>query len=282
MKSGVWVCALLMMLLVQASWAATGEAVAPDGVAIAYETFGEASADGPPAVVLIHGWCCDRGYWRMQTAALAVDRLVVAVDLAGHGASGLEREDYTMAAFGADVAAVVRALELDKVILVGHSMGGTVAVEAGAQLPGRVVGLVGIDTLQDVGFGYPPAAVDAFLLPAQEDFPGFTDRFVRSMFPRNADPALVDEIAGDMSSAPPRVAVSAMRHLLLNDLHVALEKTRAPIICIDGALHPVKRESWEFYQPGYDAVIMEGVGHFPMREMPEEFTGQLQDVLARF
>lgn len=271
---------LLLALAFCAGASLAAETPSADGVSISYETQGK----GEPAVVLVHGWSCDRGYWRNQMEELAKDHLVVAVDLAGHGASGLGRENYSMAAFGADVAAVVKHLGLKKVILVGHSMGGSVILEAASQLAGQadVVGLVGIDTLQDVSPGYPEAVVDGFLAPMQADFPGFTGNFVRSMFPKTADPALIAEVAGDMGAGPPEVGASAMRNLLMYNPRATLDLLTAPIVCIDSPTRPVKHEAWEFYLPGYDVVVMDGVGHFPMLEKPAEFTARLQEVLARF
>ena len=90
-----------------------------DNVPIYYEVQG----DGEPALVFIHGWCCDRSYWREQMGEFAQQYKVVTVDLAGHGESGLDRKAWTMSAFGEDVVAVVESLGLDKVVLIGHSMG---------------------------------------------------------------------------------------------------------------------------------------------------------------
>ena len=115
-----------------------------DGVPIAYEIHGQ----GSPALVLVHGWSCDRGYWKDQVEYLGAQYQLVLVDLAGHGESGTARKDYTMAAFGADVAAVVDSLKLDKVVLVGHSMGSDVVVEHGSLLgpvPDRALGELRLD-----------------------------------------------------------------------------------------------------------------------------------------
>src|SRR5882762_1994438 len=95
-------------------------AISPDGIRIAYEVHGE----GTPALVFVHGWSCDRNYWKGQLEPFAEQFKVVAIDLAGHGESELGRKAWTIGAFGADVAAVVKALGLQHVILIGHSMGG--------------------------------------------------------------------------------------------------------------------------------------------------------------
>ena len=62
-----------------------------DGVAIEYEVRGA----GPVALVFIHGWICDRTHWRHQVDAFAGGHTVVTLDLAGHGNSGKNRDDWT-------------------------------------------------------------------------------------------------------------------------------------------------------------------------------------------
>ena len=93
-------------------------AISPDGVPIYYETQGT----GQPALVFVHGWSCDRSYWERQVGHFAHQYQVVAIDLAGHGESGLNRQAWTMPAFGEDVVVVVEKLGLEQVVLIGHSM----------------------------------------------------------------------------------------------------------------------------------------------------------------
>ena len=101
-----------------------------DGVPIAWRAWGT----GDTALVFIHGWSCDSSYWDAQLPVFAKDHRVIALDLAGHGASGLGRKSWTMQAFGEDVAAVVRKAGAKRVILIGHSMGGPVALEAARRM----------------------------------------------------------------------------------------------------------------------------------------------------
>ena len=107
---------------------------------------------GDLTLLFVHGWSCDRSYWREQVPLFSNGFHVVLVDLAGHGESGLGRECYTMRAFAEDLVAVVDAIDAQQVILIGHSMGGGVIAEAARLLPNRVIGLIGIDTLQDVSY----------------------------------------------------------------------------------------------------------------------------------
>jgi pimeloyl-ACP methyl ester carboxylesterase len=130
----------------------TAKARAADGVAVAYDVRGQ----GDMALVFIHGWACDRSFWREQLDVFAEDYRVVALDLGGHGESGADREAWSMTTLGGDVQAVVENLNLERVVLVGHSMGGVVALEAARLMPQRVVGIVGVDTLHDAEVEYSP------------------------------------------------------------------------------------------------------------------------------
>ncbi len=129
-----------------------GTATSSDGVTIAYEAWGK----GLPAIVFVHGWSCDRTYWQDQIEFFAADRQVVAIDLAGHGESSMERTDYTIAAFGDDVAVVLERHGITDAILVGHSMGGPVVVEAALLVTDRVRGVIGVDNFQSMKEEFPP------------------------------------------------------------------------------------------------------------------------------
>src|SRR4029079_7269878 len=107
---------------------------------------------------------------------------LVAVALAGHGASGTGRAAWTMAAFGGDVAAVVDRLRLDDVVLVGHSMGGDVILETAIELEGRVRGLVWVDTYRSLGAPINPEEDEAFIAGFRRDFTGAGPQLVRGFF----------------------------------------------------------------------------------------------------
>ncbi len=237
----------------------------PDGIAIAYETRGE----GAPAIVFVHGWSCDRTYWAGQLEPFSREYQVVAVDLAGHGESGAGREEWSMAAFGGDVAAVVEGLGLERVVLVGHSMGGDVIAAAARRLPGKVVGMIWVDAYRALGNPRTPEQLEAVVSPLRTDFVPATRAFVRSMFPAEADPELVERVAVDMSSAPPEVAVEAVYNALSYDrvMPGLLEELDLPLVAINPDGLGTDVESLERY--GAEVLLLPEVGHFLMMEDPE-------------
>lgn len=94
--------------------------------------------DGDRAVVLLHGFGGDKDTWLFNLDALAEGRTVYALDLPGHGESGKEVADGSVAGLAATVSGALDALGIDRVDLVGHSMGAAVAMAVAAAAPGRV------------------------------------------------------------------------------------------------------------------------------------------------
>jgi pimeloyl-ACP methyl ester carboxylesterase len=254
-----------------------GIAHSTDGVAIRYESRGS----GQPALVLVHGWSCDRRYWRGQVDHFAARGLVVTVDLAGHGESGFGRDAWTMPAFGDDVVAVIEQLGLERVVLAGHSMGGDVIVEAALRLPDRVVGLVWVDDYSRLGKPRSPAQREASLVPFRDDFATGTEEFVRGMFPPDADPELVEWVVSDMASAPPEVAIPALEQAWGNHGPILerLPLLSAPLVAINAAGNT---DVASLRRYGIETMLMPGVGHFLMLEDAVGFDRVLDGTLDRF
>jgi pimeloyl-ACP methyl ester carboxylesterase len=248
-----------------------------DGVQIAYDVY---EGNATTAVVLVHGWSCDRTYWSGQTGLLAKKYKVVTIDLAGHGGSGLNRKVYSMESFGADVAAVVDKLGLQKVILIGHSMGGDVIAEAARRMPGKVAALIMVDTYKKLGAGRSPEEVEGIVSHYRSHFRDSAKVLVRSMFLKTSDPKLVEMVADDMSSAPPRVALSAMEHALgySRQMPATLTELKLRTIAINPDDTPTDKASMKKY--GVEVVIVPGLGHFLMMEDEKKFNVTLSGVLA--
>jgi pimeloyl-ACP methyl ester carboxylesterase len=196
------------------------------------------------------------------------------VDLAGHGASGGNRTDWSMGSFGEDVAAVVRQLQNRKVVLVGHSMGAPVAIEATRRIGDRVVGIVAVDSLKTLGQPVmPEAQIEKLLKPFRDDFIGQTRQLVSSsFFTADADPKFVQKVAYDMSLAPPDVAVPAMQALLRMDYSTLLPEIHVPVVAINASLgQPVDEARSKKSLPSFRSVTLENTGHFLMMEAPDRF-----------
>lgn len=255
-----------------------GNVVSSDNVTIAYSVYGALSR---PAVVFVHGWSCDSRYWNNQIPYFSKKYRVITIDLAGHGNSGFNRQAYTTEAFGRDVADVLRKLDVKKAVLVGHSMGGEVVLYAAKIAPERVAGVVGVDTLEDLGMVYPDEVKDSIYQPIAADFVPEVQKFVRSMFPANADKRLVDTVALDMSSAPQDVALSSMKEYFKVSVQELVKELKVPLKSVNADLWPTNVEGNKKLLPSYEVALMRGRGHFIMLEAPHEFNVLLERMIKR-
>jgi pimeloyl-ACP methyl ester carboxylesterase len=245
----------------------------------------QVNGSGQPALVFVHCWCCDKSFWDEQIPYFSGKYKVVSLDLGGHGASGSERETWTIASFGQDVAAVVKKLDLDEVVLIGHSMGGPVILETARRVPQRVIGLVGVDNFQNMEERYTREQFEQFLGPMRADFKKTTRQFVSKMFPPDADSNLVNRVAAKLSSAPPQVGVGAMEalfHWYREEFARAAEEIKAPLHCINSDLYPTEVEINRKYFPSFDVSLMPGKGHFVHMEDPETFNRLLEKTIQGF
>ena len=250
-----------------------------DNVHIEYHIYGH----GEPAVLLLHGWACDENYWHAQLDALTAHYTVVTLNLAGHGASGANRTDWSIANYAQDVAAVARQLPNTQLVLVGHSMGADVALAATPLIGGRVIGVVAVEALRSVG--EPPLAprdIERRVAPFSSDFVGATRNLVTSsLFETGADPALVQKVAYNMSLRSPAVAVPTMRSLLAMDLAGLLPAIHVPVYAINSDLLPTDAGRIRRSLPDFHLDVLAHTGHFLMLEDPARFnTVLLQDLAA--
>lgn len=257
-----------------------GFVVAPDSVHVHYSSYGT----GLPALVFVHGISCDQSYWHKQIAPFYEVFQVVTVDLAGHGKSGMGRNEWSMAAYGADVSAVVKSLNLQKVVLIGHSMGAAVVLEAVRQLPDRVEGLVLVDAFDDFSTWYTDEENEEFLEPFRTDLVQATDEWIRSMFRKDADPELVEQIVTDMSSAPREVFLPslefAVEAMFGKKRTTLLENLETPVVVINSDNGPTEVESMQ--RQGVEVHIFSGTGHFLMMENSDSFNTKLTEVIGGF
>jgi pimeloyl-ACP methyl ester carboxylesterase len=250
-------------------------AIAPDGVHVQYHVYGQ----GEPTLVFIHGWSCDSNYWRAQVPLFRQRYTVITVDLAGHGGTDGNRTDWSIRNFGQDVVTALSTVPSEQIILVGHSMGGPVALEAARKLGKRVVGIIGVETFNSVGAPAPnKAQIDALLRDFEADFIGQTRKFVTEhLFPPNASRDLANKVAYDMSLSQPRVAIPSLRAVLEYDFTEPLKEVTAPILAIDSDLgEPVNEARIRKVLPKFHATIITGVGHFLMMEDPARFNAALE------
>jgi pimeloyl-ACP methyl ester carboxylesterase len=250
-----------------------------DGVSIRCDVH----RDGETTLIFVHGWCCDRHYWRRQASNLAARYGVVCLDLAGHGESGQDRKKFTISAFAQDVVAVVRHLGLKQVVLIGHSMGGGVIVEAARHLGSVVIGLVGVDTLFDVDKERSPEEVEAFMVPFRADFAKAARGFARPWFTSTFDADHAEAIISAIVASPAAMATEALESTMGNgrNLQAGLDEIRVPVALINSP-HWQTTNVEAAQRRGIDVKVLPGLGHFVMLDDPHTLNQLLDDAVQRF
>jgi pimeloyl-ACP methyl ester carboxylesterase len=112
-----------------------------DTMRVHYQNYGE----GKEAVVFIHGWTCNLKFWKANIPAFVNQSRVIAIDLPGHGESDKPQVTYSMDLFARAIDAVITDAGVERVALVGHSMGTPVIRQFYRKYPNKTLALVIVD-----------------------------------------------------------------------------------------------------------------------------------------
>ena len=269
---------LLSLMLLDPTTPVTRKLARPDGVRIAYDVRGA----GENTLVFLHGWASERGAWREQANYFAAAHQVVTIDLGAHGQSTAgRRKAWTLLGLADDVRAVVERLKLKRVILVGHSMGGPVALLAAARLP-MVRAVVLVDSVHNAEANLTREQADSFAGIFAKDFRGTITPMIRGMFP--AGSPLADEVIGKAIVTNPAILTALIRDYPNVDFPAALRALRIPVRAINAAVRtpgdPATNLAVNRKYADFDATILSGPGHFLMLERSGEFNAILREWLS--
>lgn len=251
-------------------------------VRIYYEIYGESEL----TVLFIHGWCIDQAYWDSQVDALKPTYRVITMDLPGFGKSGMNREDWTIEAYGEDVNALINQLNLSRVVLVGHSMGGNVILEAAAKND-QVIALIGIDNFKDVGSELTQDVqeqVDAFLQMLEDNFSEIAPAYAEgSLFHNSTDSLVKKRVMEDFAANNPQSAIGSLKALLEygSKEQELLSQIDHPLYLINSNASPTSSAALGSTGVYYEVLEIDSTGHYPMIEKPELFNSLLKEVLDR-
>lgn len=248
------------------------------------DTIVEVSGEGAP-LVFVHGFTTTAEFWREQIEAFSARHQMIRINLPGHGCSPRpEDRNYTIDAFVEDVLEVYRALAIDPAVLIGLSMGGTVAQTFALSYPERVKALVLVGATPH-GLGS-DVNVDN-VLKAIEDLGVVTasQTVIERSFGSAASRALIDFAKKEVAQTPAFVARQAIASLNASDSRAKLGDIRVPTLVIVG-------EEDIITPPKESQILAEGIpnsrlynipaaGHFPMLEQPNTFNQLLGEFLVR-
>lgn len=261
---------------------------ASDGVRIAYEVMGE----GRP-LVLLHGLMAHKGFFEAQNS-LASDFRLVCIDLRGHGESRGGDRYPSVARIAADVAELVRHLDLEGAIGVGWSLGASVLWRVLAGPEGhRFAGAVVIDMTARVlnegawQLGLSPDTCDARSAAIRDDYPNFALAAGQNIFAQpveNGRRDLANWAGEQFSLNEPSTMGAVWASLVDSDDRGLLPKIEQPTLVVHGARSQLYGAETAHYLtstlPHARALAFENSGHAPHMEEPERFNAVIRDFAA--
>jgi pimeloyl-ACP methyl ester carboxylesterase len=240
----------------------------------------EERGTGDPAVLLVHGIACDRRYMEPVAAHLAARHRTVAVDLRGHGRSDAPAGPYDVEAHLDDLAAVCRALELDRPVVIGHSLGGVFAVIlAGSRphLPGAVAAL---DSPIVPSAGRVPAMRSLFDR-LHGDYARELQRYFSAFFAPGDDPELKAWIMSAILEPPERAVIPTWEHANLDpDTAACAAAIRVPLLYIDAGTPNAQLDRLAELCPHAVMGRTVGAGHFLQLVVPDQVNAMIDRFLA--
>lgn len=219
-----------------------------DGALIFFEMTGE----GPP-ILLVHGWTMSSRFWTRQVEGLSREFTVVTMDLRGHGNSSKVLHGHTVAQYARDVRAVIEALHLDGVALVGWSLAGPVVLDYWRRYgPDRLGSLALVDMTP---FPFSPQPWNAHQMKGHNydrmnaacgsllaDREAFARRFVDSMFKSGIAPQ--DDMTwmlAESMKTPAAIAVAIYSDYLMRDYTAVLPTITVPVTVFAADSHIFER-----------------------------------------
>lgn len=246
-----------------------------DGITLAYD---EAGAHDP-ALVFVHGVACHKGFWTQQMTHFAPAHRAVAIDLRGHGSSDAPRQRYTVTAFADDLIWMCAQLGIDRPLVIGHSLGGLIALELAASSPERIAAAVLIDSvlLPDGDRSTAVARLVAGLRSA--DAARTLSEYFSTFFAPYDRPSVNAWILSEAVQTPPHVTSSVWEESLRswNDER-ALRPSPVPLLYLDAGTPNADLTRAADHNPRLMIGRTIGSGHFSPLQVP----AQINSMLERF
>ncbi len=261
------------------------ERQAVNGLSMAYYVGGQHDA---PAIVMLHGYSADKMVWLRFARHLTDDYTIIIPDLAGHGETGFDADwNYTMEAQAERVAGLLSELNIEKVHIIGNSMGGFISAQFALMYPERTLSVAPMDP---AGVPTPePSQMEQMLARGRNPFlmengQQFAEFYRMTMAQPPWLPQMVlDAMAEDYRSRTPALETifeDIQRSPLLTD---RLGEIKAPALILwgdqDALIHVSGAKRWHDLVPNSELTVWEGIGHMPMLEIPEKSAQRYQKFL---
>lgn len=239
-----------------------------------YEEHGE----GTP-LVLLHGACESSSFWKAQIEELQEKHHLILLDLPGHGQSARLGDEVSIPLYSMILREVVQGLDLDSPFLIGHSMGGAIAMTVAVEAPKLLGGLVLANTGAKLG------VLSEILAGLETDYAATIQTIIapRELGAAHAD-SLLEWISNEMVLTDPSVGLGDFLACSRFDIRAQLKNIGVPSLIISGDKDSLTPAKWAAYLneniSDSQLVVVQGTGHLTMLERPEAFNQVLEEFLS--
>jgi pimeloyl-ACP methyl ester carboxylesterase len=242
-----------------------------DGVRLAYAMAGE----GDPALVFLHGWCCNRSAFAPQAEFFSRRHRTLSLDLRGHGESA--KPPVTPGAYGIDTLAddalaAARDAALSRPVIVGHSLGGLVALACAARKGVRAAVLVNPPLLFD-------PAVRAWarrsVVAIVEDENGAWRKAFAERLMLPTDRAFRPDLEASVAATPAPIAAAVWEAMAGCDPEGALARARTPLLVVHSGGDELRHFTPLAVRADFSLGVTVGAGHFNHLEVPDQVNAMI-------
>ena len=241
------------------------------------------SERGDTTLLFVHGSFLTKECWQSQVDYFSPRYRVVTLDLAGHGQSGSNRNDWTIQGFAEDVQAVIKKLGLKNVVLIGHSLGADVMLEVATQHPVPIVGVVAVDYFKQAGTELPKELQKQVIDNLKKEFPSTSENYARTgLLTPQTDSVLTKKIVKAYRTANPIMGTQSIMALFgyPERERELLGQLKWKLYLLNVEYVPTNEELLQKYtRAGYEVVTLKGTCHFPMLEHPQELNEAFDEVI---
>lgn len=250
---------------------------------IKYREYGE----GERVLLFVHGWCINGSYWQHQVDAFRNSYRVITVDLAGYGDSKVARTDWSFDKYADDIVNLIEFLDLNHIVLIGHSMAGSIVMRVANRLPERISSVIGVDNFKDLS-----TALDSTQLSQMEQLMDLLRRDYlhtaveisrATLFSESTDSSVIERVLTDVANADPEVSIASIQSVMkeYQNERQLLRGLKMPLYLINSDITPTQGDSLAAYCKSSVVVkLVSGTGHYPMIEKPREFNDRLEEILT--
>ncbi|MFA8449681.1 MAG: alpha/beta fold hydrolase [Bacteroidales bacterium] len=241
---------------------------------------------GDKTLLFIHGWCIDGTYWNHQLEYFSKSYSVYAIDLPGFGQSTARRSNWTIEEYAQDIIAFINTLNLDNIVIIGHSMAGEIMLQTALSNNPKIVGIIGVDNFKLIDFEFTPEQLKQmtdFFPRLEKDFANSAPEYADMMlFHETTSKEVKDRVKADFANSDPIIGygtcMNQMQYAITDAQKLEQLNYKLYLINCDGfPTHEVGLKN--HCKNSYQVETISAAGHYPMIEKPVEFNLKLDTVL---